>query len=595
MAVRFAWRKGGFRRSGWIAAVGSVCAACATALRHEPQGLSVDASAPRPAVIAEDAGGGAFEPGDSGAGAGTGDAFEGPLAGPFHDCPSGAVLDVPDGGGGAPSNAAQLFGPPSQGARAGGPCLVEPEVGALYPNNWLRPRFAWTTPNSEDLFELRVHLDNQADDLVVYTTQTQWTMPPAMWTALAAHSQDVPMTVAIRGGLVEAGKLTSEALGSSGPIGIAPASAPGTIVYWAIVDGAQTGVLKGFAIGDEGVASVLTPSQVQERGAGGVPCIGCHASTPDGANVGFSIGYAEGSPGAYTDGIATIGKTATPGLVPSFLTADARRTMDGLGGVPAYSPAHWAAGDRVVLLSDSGDLHWVNLEATGAQVTGIVARGPADTHLATDPSWSRDGVTIVYTSAQSVYNGRQQGSPMDLYEVPYAGGAGGAASPIAGASQASVDEYYPSLSPDDEYVVFNGAPAGDNPYSDPRAELFVVPRSGAPGGVPTRLLANDPPACTGKKSPGVTNSWAKWSPTAQPVAALGRTYYWIVFSSTRYPSGPAQDSPQLYVTAVVVDGKGAMTTYPSLYLWNQPATEHNHTPAWDVFQIPPPPPAAATR
>jgi hypothetical protein len=323
-------------RSGWIVAVGSVCAACATAQRHAPQGLGADATAPGPAIFAGDAGGGAFEPGDSGAGAGMDDAFEGPLVGPFHDFPASPVLDVPDGGTGAPSNAAQLFGPPSQAAATGGPCLVEPEVGALYPNNWLRPRFAWSTPNSEDLFELRVHVDNQADDLVVYTTQMQWTMPQAMWTALAAHSQDVPMTVAVRGGLVEAGKLTSEALGSSGPIGIAPASAPGTIVYWAIVNGAQTGVLKGFAIGDEGVASVLTPSQIQERGAGGVPCIGCHASTPDGTNVGFSIGYAEGSPGAYTDGIATIGKTATPGLVPSFLTADAKRTMDGSGpGQPA--------------------------------------------------------------------------------------------------------------------------------------------------------------------------------------------------------------------------------------------------------------------
>ncbi|HTB74791.1 MAG TPA: hypothetical protein VK762_16190 [Polyangiaceae bacterium] len=587
-------RTEGVRRAGALA-LAFACAACANAERHAPPGLTADATAPRPgpAVFAEDAGGGAFDPGDSGAAAAE-DAFAGPLSGPFHDFPSSPLLDMPDAGS-APSNAAQLFGPPSQGSAAGGPCLVEPEVGALYPNNWLRPRFAWTTPNSEDLFELRVHVDNQADDLVVYTPATQWTMPQSMWTALAAHSQDVPMTVAVRGGLVENGQLTSEALGSSGPIGIAPASAPGTIVYWAIVNGAQTGVLKGFAIGDEGVASVLTPSQVEERGAGGVPCIGCHASTPDGANVGFSIGYDEGSPGAYTDGIATIGKTATPGLVPSFLTPDAKRTMDGLGGIPAYSPSHWKAGDRVVLLSDTGDLHWVNLEATGAQVTGVVARGPADSRLATDPSWSRDGTTIVYTSAGSVYNGRQQGSPMDLYAVPYAGGDGGVASPIAGASQANVDEYYPALSPDDQYVVFNGAPAGDNPYSDPRAELFVVPRSGAPGGVPVRLNANDPPACTGEKSPGVTNSWAKWSPTAQPVAVLGRTYYWVVFSSTRYPSGPAQDSPQLYVTAVVVDARGAMTTYPALYLWNQPATEHNHTPAWDVFLIPPPPPPPITR
>jgi hypothetical protein len=42
--------------------------------------------------------------------------------------------------------------------------------------------------------------------------------------------------------------------------------------------------------------------------------------------------------------------------------------------------------------------------------------------------------------------------------------------------------------------------------------------------------------------------------------------------------------PQLYITAVVVDELG-VHTYPSLYLWNQPSDEGNHTPAWDSFQI----------
>jgi hypothetical protein len=32
-----------------------------------------------------------------------------------------------------------------------------------------------------------------------------------------------------------------------------------------------------------------------------------------------------------------------------------------------------------------------------------------------------------------------------------------------------------------------------------------------------------------------------------------------------------------------------MTTHGALYLWNQPATEANHTPAWDTFKVPPVP------
>jgi hypothetical protein len=463
--------------------------------------------------------------------------------------------------------------------------LIEPEVGSLYPNNWLRPRFVWTTP-SETIFELRLHVANQTNDLVVYTTETGWTMPKAMWTALASHSQDVAITVSVRGGMLSGAMLTNEALGSSGDLGIAPVGAPGTVVFWSNSGQGSPTLLEAFSIGDESVGTVLTPAQVQERGDAGVPCLGCHAATPDGLNVGISVAY------SYTDSIATLGVDASPGLVPAFLTADGRTAMDGLGGVPAYSAAHWSTGDRMVLLSDTGTkLNWVNLEGTGANVTGVIAR-TGDTGLATDPTWSHDGTTIVYASAAQVVNGRQSGGPINLYSVPYNNGAGGTATPLAGASVTGVDQYYPAFSPDDKYVLFNGAPTNDgaSDYSDPKDQLYVVPTTGAPSGTPLRLDANDPPMCTNVVSPGATNSWAKWSPSAQYVQVLDKTYYWYVFSSTRYPVGSAENNPQLYISALVVDSKGNTTSYHSLYLWNQPAAEHNHTPAWDYFQVPAPPP-----
>jgi hypothetical protein len=37
----------------------------------------------------------------------------------------------------------------------------------------------------------------------------------------------------------------------------------------------------------------------------------------------------------------------------------------------------------------------------------------------------------------------------------------------------------------------------------------------------------------------------------------------------------------------VVDNGGALETHASISLWNQPEGENNHTPAWDVFKIPP--------
>jgi hypothetical protein len=532
--------------------------------------------------------------------------FTGPLAGPFSDLSQAPVIDQPDGGTAAPAASADLFGPASQGAATGGPCLLEPELGALYPNNWLRPRFAWVPANASDnLFELRLHVDNQSNDLVVYTANTEWTMPADVWSALRTHSQDVPMTVSVRSGHFDGTTLTGEAAGASGPIGIAPVGAPGTIVYWAILQqndaGQQTGVLKGFQVGDEGVVGVLAGPQVQLNAApaGDKACIGCHASTPDGLMVGFGAQWLKPN---YSNGLATIGADASPGGVPSFLSAAAATEIGKRRGVPSFSRAHWADGDHIELLSDTGNLLRVDLEGADGGVSQVIPRslgGDAGDLLgATTPTWSHDGNTIVYTSLSpgNITDGRPNNGPMDLYSVSYADGGGGNATPVLGASQAGQNEFYPSFSPDDALLVFDRIDGNGNVYNSASDELYVIPAAGT--GTPTRLSANNPPACSGKSSPGVTNSWAKWSPTAQRVSALKQTYYWLVFSSTRphvATAGASTTNPQLFITAVTVDDTGKLTTYGSLYLWNQPVTDDNHTPAWDVFQIPPVPMPAVPR
>jgi hypothetical protein len=131
------------------------------------------------------------------------------------------------------------------------------------------------------------------------------------------------------------------------------------------------------------------------------------------------------------------------------------------------------------------------------------------------------------------------------------------------------------FSPDDRYLAFNRVPDGQSSYANTQAEVFVIPSG---GGTATRLAANDPPSCSGLTSPGVENSWPRWAPDTTEIN--GDTYYWVTFSSTRVGG-----IPQLFVTPVIDDGS-TLHTFPALYLWNQPATDHNHTPAWDNFQIP---------
>ena len=504
----------------------------------------------------------------------------------YSDIPASPVIDMPDGGGtAAPANAASLFGPASQGASSGGPCLVEPEIGALYPDNWLRPRFRWVVASGENLFELRLHVANQKNDLVVYTASNQWTMPEALWNSLRSDSYDEAMTVTVRGGTVNGGAttLTGESLGSSGAIGIAPVNAPGTIVYWTPTSGAATNTtaLKGFAVGDEGVTPVLVPAQVAEYTTS---CIGCHNSTPDGDYASFSSSNAN-----WNNGFANITPGQT-GAVPPWLGAAARTFIEqGTLGIHTFSKAHWTTGDRVEITADNpndnanSELAWVDLEAAAAPATGILAR-TGDPRHAGAPSWSHDGNTVAYVSTDANQDGRLSDGTAQVYTVPYNNRAGGTATPLAGANDPNARNYYPAFSPDDKLVAFDKASSGSM-YNNSLAEVWVVPGG---GGTATRLTANDPPACVGHASPGVTNSWPKWAPAVASTAD-GRTFYWVVFSSTRDPFTPdAFADPQLYLASVIVDSAGNTTTSGALYFWNQPETEHNHTPAWDYFMIPPP-------
>jgi hypothetical protein len=526
--------------------------------------------------------------------------------------PTGPVTDFPTPvyAGTAPKNSGTLFGPEGTGAKTGGPCLIEPESNVLYPQNWLRPRFTWIPASGQNLFELRLHVGNQKKDLLVYSSNTQWTMPAAMWDALRMDSPTEPMTVSITGGVYNGTTLTGEALGSSYPMSIAPVQATGTIVYWTTSAGTA---LKGFAIGDETVETVLVPSQVTETTA---TCIGCHTSTPGGEYVAFGVSGAT----SWPDALALINPDAgTVGAAPSFLGAGAKTALarDSLG-ISTFSLAHWATGDRKMVVSFNDQsastatnvLQWIDLEATTmASAVGTIARS-GDSNSAGAPAWSHHGDTIAYVSTSYFCDGRlgagcdgqpynghtDPGATADIYTVPYAGGAGGKATPLAGASSATLEEYYPVFSPDDAWIAFDSIPNGLNMYNQSSAEVSVVPSS---GGTATRLAANDPPSCSGITSPGQTNSWPKWGPTA--LAANGSTFYWLVFSSTRaeaeplvtYASGGNQTpaGPQLFVTSIVQTGS-KIETHGALYLWNQPPTENNHTPAWDTFQVPviPPPP-----
>ncbi len=491
---------------------------------------------------------------------------------PCSDFPASPIFDMPSGQSAPDPSVATTFGAAGTGAGAGGPCLLDPEPGALFPRNWLRPRFVLQPGTGQDVFEIRLHADKETNDLVVYTTATSWTMPARLWNALSTNVVDLPITVSVRGLASSTGQVSQ---GVTQTITIAPVEAQGTIVYWTTSGGSA---LKGFSVGQESAVTVVTPSQTPGK------CVGCHSSTPGGEYIGFSNSSdsMNGDP-AHLE----IRSGTAPAQQPPFITPDAQALLQRVSQeLPVFSPAHWSPGDYVTVFmhsdstSASGQnthLLWIDLQAA-SQTQGVgwgeFARNGDPNPAAAYPFVSHDGQHIVYTSAPAA-NPSGIVTSGDLYTVDYGNRAGGSALPVAGAATKDWNEFYPALSPDDAIIAYTRLPDGQNSYDNALAEIMLI---SAKGGTPVRPVANDPGTCLGKSSPGITNSWPKWSPVAS--SASGRTYYWIIFSSTR--SG----NPQLYMAGVIKDETGQVTTTPALYLWNQPATENNHTPAWDTFRIP---------
>jgi hypothetical protein len=482
------------------------------------------------------------------------------------------VLDT-----GVPPNAPQLFGGSDQGTD--GPCLYEPEIGSLFPDNWLPLRYRFTTGHQENLFQIKLVVPNEVDPLVIYTTKSGYTMDQATWSIVSTVGSGAPIHVTVRSAVVANGQLTGGPwMGSEGDIQVAPVGATGSVVYWTTSNGT---VLKGFHIGDQSVQPVITPAQASTA------CVACHTSTPDGLFVGLtgSTDPGNGSAAASIDVRTVDGKA----MRPSFVTQSALSLLGRTNQHAAsFSPGHWQTGDHLALsmfvVGSGTEIVWTDLEATSTtQGTAwdVLAR-TGDSRMAASATMSHDGKTVAYTSATTVDSGTNTPDGL-LYTVPFANRKGGAATALQGASDPSFIQYYPVFSADDHYVAFTRAASGGKSYNNAQAEIFVVPAAGQ--AQPVRLAANDPPACTGLKSPGITNSWPKWSP--QALSSGGSTYYWLVFSSTRdVPGQGPNPGPQLYVAPIVVDAQGKVTSYSALYFRNQPETEHNHTPAWDVFQLP---------
>jgi tetratricopeptide (TPR) repeat protein len=180
-----------------------------------------------------------------------------------------------------------------------------------------------------------------------------------------------------------------------------------------------------------------------------------------------------------------------------------------------------------------------------------------------NPCWTPDGKTIFFARARAKHfeeSGIQNGSvpekkaetierykkfekaymdrdslfKFDIYSIPFNNGKGGKATPLKGASNNGVSNYFPRVSPDGKWLVFCQAESFMLLQKD--SKLLIMP---AKGGEPHIM------ECNSKNM----NSWHSWSPNSK----------WLVFSSKA--QGPYT---QLYLTHINNDG----TSTPPIFLEN---------------------------
>jgi hypothetical protein len=368
--------------------------------------------------------------------------------------------------------------------------------------------------------------------------------------------------------------------------------------------------------------------QAWTSGVTGGHCIGCHSITNDGKLMALTIGGSSTYNAANWEVLdiqnqdaLLINPTRTGGN--GCNDANASPTNDPVCYWEQYrkdgfaTETAWGPHDDAMVSMYKSKLYFNTVAVNGTSAT-IAESGLALPTSATaidpyqsDPFWSHDGSLLVYTSFNTAAAASTQGNPGGLNGDLKTGGqiAIADATPEAVTDDARVlvprvsgtTSYYPCVSEDSSYVVFNESDCGGDPtatdinyngtagygtgvcdgYDDSSAKLWWVSASGGAG---VRLdNANG-------GSANYDNSWPRFGPDVG--SFRGRKLYWVAFSSRRpygvqnNTAGLLTSQPQLWFAAVtpgqvnVGDPSFAPVWLPGQNPMGNGNAYGNHVPQW---------------
>lgn len=286
----------------------------------------------------------------------------------------------------------------------------------------------------------------------------------------------------------------------------------GGIYYWA----SNPGAVLRYDVGKPSVppARMFASGQVPGNGNN---CHGCHTLSKDGTKLAMTLDGGNG-----------------PGVAVNV--AD-RVTAIGTGANLRWNFATFSPDNQKLLTVYSGAMVLRSTAGGGALLTLPNSSGKFATH----PELSPDGTKLVNAECAGGYEAVASQCGLVIRSIDLATNTAGAIEPLV-PYVAGQESYYPSFSPDGQWIAFTRSAGGT--YDIASAETWLVRADGS--AAPIKLAAAD------LDQANRTNSWARWVPFAQTFGPANETMFYLTFSSKR-PFGvriPAGGVPQIWMTPI---------------------------------------------
>jgi tetratricopeptide (TPR) repeat protein/roadblock/LC7 domain-containing protein len=437
--------------------------------------------------------------------------------------------------------------------------ITYPFDGALFPPDIRAPAISWRDSNTAvRKWLVGFSFEDGSPGFCHYSDSMHWTPTPRQWQIVQKHSVSQKASITIVG--ISRGKTVS-----AQQIGICTSTDPvdAPLFYRevtlpfkeAVKDPSKIRWRFGSITSEKGPPVVLENLPV---------CGNCHSFSADGRTLGMDVDYANDK-GSYA--VVPVGRNMVLDSSDILSWSDFRKkdNVPTFGLLSQVSPdGKWVVStvkDNSVFVPkpqlDFSQLFFPvkGILAVYNRAAGTFSRIPgADdpAYVQSNPVWSPDGNRIVFIRSKvyklNIASNQVLLSPeqcvdflkngklflYDLYQIPFNNGRGGTATPLRGASNNGMSNYFPRFSPDGKWIVF--CKARSFSLLQPDSKLYIMP---AHGGEPRLMACNR----------SIMNSWHSWSPNGK----------WLVFSSKAF-------TPYTQIFLTHIDEKG-MDTPPVALDW----------------------------